>query len=135
MLVIKSRGWEFVHYNISLLLCSMLFLIKSTPKKERKRSWQGSEPSQAPPALPYALSCRGASSSAAIHLALAGHGLGAGLSPGYNFPLCSSLSLQCRQHREACLVHLAQYYSFWQQSHQPVGHWHRPGDGRRPALQ
>ncbi|XP_046516795.1 solute carrier family 35 member E2B isoform X2 [Equus asinus] len=47
----------------------------------------------------------------------------------------SSGNLECRQHREACLVHLAQYYSFWQQSHQPVGHWHRPGDGRRPALQ
>lgn len=43
--------------------------------------------------------------------------------------------LQRRQHREARPVHLAQYYSFWQQSHQPVGHRHHPGDSWRPALQ
>lgn len=56
--------------------------------------------------------------------------LGSGPSPGRN-----PLSLQCRQHREARLIHLAQYYSVWQQSHQPVSHRHRPSDGRRPALQ
>lgn len=55
---------------------------------------------------------------------------GGGPSVGRN-----PLSLQCRQHSEARLVHLAQYYRVWQQSHQPVSHRHHPGDGWRPALQ
>ncbi|XP_039732817.1 solute carrier family 35 member E2B isoform X1 [Pteropus medius] len=46
-----------------------------------------------------------------------------------------SCDFQRRQHREARLVHLAQYYSFRQQSHQPVGHRHHPRDSWRPALQ
>ncbi|XP_072587104.1 solute carrier family 35 member E2B isoform X2 [Vulpes vulpes] len=41
----------------------------------------------------------------------------------------------CRQHREARLVHLAQYYSVRQQSHQPVSHRHHPRDSWCPALQ
>ncbi|XP_049985990.1 solute carrier family 35 member E2B isoform X3 [Alexandromys fortis] len=42
---------------------------------------------------------------------------------------------QCRQHREARLVYLAQHHRFWQQNHQPVCHWHRPCHSGCLALQ
>ncbi|XP_077836025.1 solute carrier family 35 member E2B isoform X3 [Macaca mulatta] len=43
--------------------------------------------------------------------------------------------IQRRQHREACLVHLAQRHRFWQQDHQLVSSRHSPGDSWGPALQ
>ncbi|XP_032118022.1 solute carrier family 35 member E2B isoform X3 [Sapajus apella] len=50
---------------------------------------------------------------------------------GENLPC----DFQCRQHREARPVHLAQRDRFRQQDHQLVGRRHSPGDGRGPALQ
>ncbi|XP_058990992.1 solute carrier family 35 member E2B isoform X2 [Mustela lutreola] len=43
--------------------------------------------------------------------------------------------VQCRQHREARLDHVAQRHRVWQQRHQPVGDRHCASDSWRPALQ